>query len=436
MKNIQVSMTFAMMMAAVATRAQYTEIDLTSQLNSDIQTYADGNNYPIGGSQINVGGAPFGLALLNNVSGTTGIVQTPPNGVMNSYTFSVPAGTHATALYTLINTAWGEAGLNEGTVVVTGFGGETATLNLTEGFNVRDHSDGLFCNTYTDPTLVPAYFVNQVLNSTNGPVRFDRQVLMLPSSFNGDTIASITFNGIGYGEPDGLPFLVAMTLQNVPTVQTIPAVTNLFTIFAITELQGGTNDDGTITTIKEPMECTFDTKRILAFLARDKHAAGQYASTNFPACTKLVEIGGNFQVLDQTNNFLVDVSDILSIEKGSNNIVNGKIFDSTGLYDKSLTELHLLRLNYDDSGISGGAGLQFYLAGLMRGTITDTVSNKTGHTFEFDKNWVSANTNTETYCYQMDAAVGEGNYQGRPFVIMGGLAFFGNTPISTNVWNP
>ena len=213
MTKSQIISTLAVVMAAVAARAQYTEIDLSPQVNADIQTYTYGNNYPTGGSLLNVGGVPFELALLNNIPGTTGVIQTPYNGgQVESYTFSVQPGIYATTLYTLINTAWGDAGVNEGSVVVTGSGGETATLDLVEGFNVRDHADGFFCNTYTDPTVVPANFGNP----DTGLVRLDRQVLELPSSFNGDTIASITFNGIGNGEPDGQPFLAGMTLENVP----------------------------------------------------------------------------------------------------------------------------------------------------------------------------------------------------------------------------
>ena len=214
MTKFQIITTLALVTAAVAARAQfYTEIDISSQVNADIQTYTYGNNYPTGGSELNVGGVPFGLGLLNNTPDTTGVVQTPNNGGQaESYTFSVQPGTYATALYTLINTSWGEAGVNEGSVVVTGSGGETATLDLIEGFNVRDHAETIFCNTYTDPTVVPANFGMPA----TGLVRLDRQMLVLPSSFTGDTVASITFNGIGNGEPDGSPFLAGMTLETVP----------------------------------------------------------------------------------------------------------------------------------------------------------------------------------------------------------------------------
>jgi hypothetical protein len=155
-----------------------------------------------------------------------------------------------------------------------------------------------------------------------------------------------------------------------------------------------------------------DTKRILEFLAKDEYAEGNYASSNFPAGAKLVVIDGDFQVLGTSNKFLVDVSDILSVETGANNIVSGKINDSTGLYDNFGTSLCIVRFNYDDSRISGGVGLQFYLAGLMTSIVTDTTTNASG-------------VYTETDCDSSDFAAGEGNYQGTPFVITGSLTLAG-----------
>ena len=231
MKKSQIITVLVMATVNITAHAQFTEINLSSLINADLQTYTDGTDYQPGGSQLTVSGVPFGLALLNNTPGTTGIVQTPDNGgQIQSYTFSIPAGTYATILYTLMNTTWGYAGVNEGSIVVTGSGGETATLDLTEGFNIRDHYNGFYCNTYTDPTLVPTYFVNQAPNPTNGQVRLDRQELVLPSSFDGDTLASITFNGIGHGQfSGGDPFLAAMTLQTVPE----PGLFSLFGLAAL-----------------------------------------------------------------------------------------------------------------------------------------------------------------------------------------------------------
>jgi len=211
-------------------QAQFTEVDINSQANADLQLYTDGHNYQLGGTQLNVGGVPFGLAELGGNPTTTGVVQSTGFGqaVTNSsglpifdangpfeYTFSVPAGTHAEVLYCLMNLAYGTAGVIEGRVVVTGTRGETATLILSGGFNIRDHHYSPFVDTLSDPTVVSAYFSNGA--PTTPPVTtqiwLDRQKLVLPGTFSGDTIASITFQGNAQGNPNGSAFLVALTLS-------------------------------------------------------------------------------------------------------------------------------------------------------------------------------------------------------------------------------
>jgi hypothetical protein len=213
MKKANIITTLVVGAMALSAHAQYLELNLNSDCNQDLQTFSGGANYPLGGTALSIGGVPFMLGLSNNVAGTTGAVQTPSGSP--SYTFSVPAGTYASSVYTLMNTSWGENGVNEGSIIVTGSHGETATLNLTDGVNIRDHYNGFFQNTLTDPTVVETEFLNGQVNSS-GPDRLDRQELNLPSSFNGDTIASITFAGIDHGEPDGDPFLAALTVETVP----------------------------------------------------------------------------------------------------------------------------------------------------------------------------------------------------------------------------
>jgi hypothetical protein len=212
----------ALALTALSARAQFTEIDITGQTSANLQGYTLGFNYPLGGAQINVNGVPFGIATEQGMPGTTGIVQSPDLGPENfpsglpgafSYSFPVPANTHATALYTLINSAYGEPGTQLGMVTVTGTGGETAVLNLIEGGNVRDHNNDGFDNTVSDPNVASIYFLGG-LAAPDSPSRLDRQVLDLPATFAGDTIASITFSGDAAGYPGGDAFLAGVTLGN------------------------------------------------------------------------------------------------------------------------------------------------------------------------------------------------------------------------------
>ncbi len=183
-------------------------------------------NYQVGGTSLTVNGIQFGLALDGGVAGTTGVVQSPDgNGADSgafSYNFTVPSGTKANALYSLANTAFGTAGFNEGELVVTGTGGEIASLQLVEGDNIRDHNQDGFVNTLTDPTVVSTYFSGGAVTTdpSFNQTRLDMQELFLPASFDGDTIASITFDGTANGG-NGSAFIAGLTLVDTAT-STVP----------------------------------------------------------------------------------------------------------------------------------------------------------------------------------------------------------------------
>lgn len=198
MRNLLVLSTLTVaFLAASSAQAQFTKVDISSKVNVDIKTYTYGHNYQLGGTQLNVNGVPFALAELNSNPNTTGVVQGGGQSQIGqfNYTFSVPAGTYATVLYTLLNSTYGVLGADAGSIVVTGTGGETATLNLIEGYNIRDHNNNNCVNTLSDTTVVPTYFLNGAPTTQSIQTRLDCQELELPESFSGDTIASITFEG-------------------------------------------------------------------------------------------------------------------------------------------------------------------------------------------------------------------------------------------------
>jgi hypothetical protein len=217
--RLTASIIIAVLAATCSVEAQFTEVDIASQANANIQTYSFGNNYQLGGTTLTVAGVPFGLSELNSDPLSTGVVQA--DGPYD-YTFSVPAGTQATALYSLVNTAFGSFGVDEGSLVVNGTHGETATLDLIEGDNVRDHNNDGFVNSLSDSTVVPTYFEGGA-PTTDGDIqtRLDRQVLVLPASFNGDTIASITFEGDANGG-NGEAFLAGLTLSDAVPDGSLP----------------------------------------------------------------------------------------------------------------------------------------------------------------------------------------------------------------------
>jgi hypothetical protein len=192
--------------------------------------------------------------------------------------------------------------------------------------------------------------------------------------------------------------------------------TNLVTFTAVAEMQGGTNDNGANSTILAPVRQAMNTKQILEFLAQDENAAGRYASPNFPAGAKLMvgSVSGDLQVWDRNNKFLVDVTNILKVSRGTNVVMNGKINDSTGLNNHTVTREYILKFNYDDTAVLGSLGFQFYLQGLTKKTDTQGTPDKNG-------------VYTETVLNEMSVANGDGNSNGLPFVISGSVIISGKT---------
>jgi streptogramin lyase len=204
---------FAAVLSSPPLHAQFTPIDLGPETSRDLQTYTHGANYPLGGNTIIIGGAPFSLSLLSNTLATTGVIQPSPGVFSNS--IPVPEGTHARVLYALINSEYGEPGVDFGHITVTGAGGESAAWELVEGVNVRDQNGGSYENNVTDPSAAPTYFLNRASTTSSVQSRLDRYTFVLPASFDQDTIASVTFQGVAYPGAEGAPFIAALTFSTV-----------------------------------------------------------------------------------------------------------------------------------------------------------------------------------------------------------------------------
>jgi hypothetical protein len=196
------------------------------------------------------------------------------------------------------------------------------------------------------------------------------------------------------------------------SLQAQQQVTNLLTITATLQAQGGTNNNGTITTVAAPVKSSFNTKQILALLARDEFAAGRYGFTNFPVGAKLVVIASDTtdycQVVDKHNGFLVDVSNVLTFQNSPfGDLHSGKTANSTGWGAPTVTKLQMPTIGYDDSAISGGVGFRCTLVGLMKRTVTYTIHNRSS---------LIVNTSAK-----LTGGIGTGTNQGTPFLITGSM---------------
>jgi hypothetical protein len=224
----------------------------------------------------------------------------------------------------------------------------------------------------------------------------------------------------------GVTLLAFSILAPANLRASVTLFTNTVTVTATAVSQGSTNDNGKTTSVSS-VDSSINTKQLLIWLAQDEHAEGNFVvSNNFPSGAVLVFIAtsadnsSDFQVLSKTGTPLVDVSDILSLDRSSETIDTAKISDTTGLLDPSGTQTRLLNLTFDDTQLivtNGLVNLQFDLSGVEVKTVSDTAP-KSG-------------THTESVKAKVSSASGEGFLNGNPFIISGGFSFTGKAVIST-----
>lgn len=172
---------------------------------------------------------------------------------------------------------------------------------------------------------------------------------------------------------------------------------------------GFNGDNGKVCTFDKPVLQTLNTRNLLNRLAMDKKMQGLYDANTFPDGAKLGITAGHFVVVRNNNELIVDVSDIVSVSGGTNDIVSGATNNYTGLANPRTTELSLIRLNFDDTFIIGGSGLNFFVQGLNTTKTTDTQPGATSGHY------------TEQSTDHADNVVGEGASGGTPFVVTGNL---------------
>ncbi len=171
-----------------------------------------------------------------------------------------------------------------------------------------------------------------------------------------------------------------------------------------------------------PKKFKLNTKQILAFLAQDEFASGNYSSTNFPPGARLV-LGGDtqfddnsldFVVLDRDGNELVDVSDILKLTNGANVIVWGNLYESDGTKIRSHSSKYMEQFTYDSTDPSG-LDLHFSITGSATCKVTQPKPDLSG-------------AFTITSSLKM-AGYGDGSFQGQPLAVTGDLSVTGQQKI-------
>jgi hypothetical protein len=185
-------------------------VNINPYVNSDLQTYTHGSDYPTGGTSLTVGGVAFTLA--NYPGGGTGVIQTPNQSSPSAFDVPVKIA-DPTTVYTLINSAAGIYGDTVGAIEFKATGGLDDTVNLVEGQDIRDHNNGGYNNTIGQGNLGAIYL--NTASFGGGQVRLDQQGFKLPSSFQSATLTDIILLGYGNGSK-GNPFLAAATVTSSP----------------------------------------------------------------------------------------------------------------------------------------------------------------------------------------------------------------------------
>lgn len=186
-------------------QADFVKVDISGIVNSDLADYTNGGFYP-GPGPITIGGIPFDLAA--GADGNTWVVGGLASiGTAQSYAINGLGITGVTSMYAIINSAFGACGVTVGSIGAS-TAGSSITFDLVEGQNVRDHYNGVFCNTETDAIATANY---------GGDVRFDVYRFDLSALTNNGAIPITGFNFDTFGQGGaGEPLLGAVTLGTVP----------------------------------------------------------------------------------------------------------------------------------------------------------------------------------------------------------------------------
>lgn len=210
-----------------------------------------------------------------------------------------------------------------------------------------------------------------------------------------------------------LAYPIVTTILSIAGINNVRGdVIEILSFSLTTYTQSPVANDGTTSVIAAPKVKSRKTADILDALAQDEFHAGTWPSNSFPATAKLAVGEGGFFVVNGTN-ILVSVTNVMSFQAGDNNIDSGKRTDNTGLAAPNIKSLQIGKITFDDTAITGGSNLKFYIQGLISNSTTDTVPNSSG-------------IFSETASGKMTNGAGEGvDSDGLPFVVTGTVTVSG-----------
>lgn len=202
----------------------------------------------------------------------------------------------------------------------------------------------------------------------------------------------------------------ALAVCNARAISGIGAFTNFVTLTITGQGQDTpptTNTVNNTITFAKPQKATLNTALILNELG------GVTIGTNFSKAAKLVYIEGGsgptgFAVIDGPNFYSVSNIMSLTTDISTNRVKSGTQSETNGLASKTLGDMSIVELDYDDTVVGGS--ITFNLRGIATTTTTDTVP--------------VANVYTETFSAKL-TGTGSG-YSIGSFVLTGTATFSGS----------
>jgi hypothetical protein len=263
--------------------------------------------------------------------------------------------------------------------------------------NAHDTTTFSATATGTDPLAYQWFQNGKMLTNANDSTL----TLANVRPFNAGNYFVVIANGYGSVTSSVASLTMNANFANVP-----PPYLNVTLAVTLAE-QNTSKLAGGITTTAAPLAVKLATADVLKFLALDEYAEGNWPSNSFPKTARLAVAGGHALVLNGTN-FLLDASDILTLTNFPPGITYGKLNATTGLASPTIASQQTAALSFDDTFISGGKHCQFYLAGVLTQTRTDTTPLRGKY--------------TETQTLSLPSGAGDGSLSGVPFICTGSFS--------------
>ncbi|MGH9653854.1 MAG: PEP-CTERM sorting domain-containing protein [Bryobacteraceae bacterium] len=220
-----------------------TDIDLSGHTTGNWGTYTTiplFNGTDIAAASTN-GNQGTGLTFAN----WNGDFDLIASGTSDTITFAGPVALNSNSVVnTLVNTFFGTSGATETTVSFASDNGSTAQYSLVGGQTIRDYNNLTFTNDlqgYNNDSSLGNVTAQNWWNNygTGGHQRLDAQTFVLPSSWTGSNLLSMTIDTpSGLGQDDTILSAAQISVQSSTPSSPVPEPSSLALVLVALALGG------------------------------------------------------------------------------------------------------------------------------------------------------------------------------------------------------